>query len=381
MSNADRSLVLIGGGHSHVEVLRRLALRPLQCARLILISRERYTPYSGMLPGYVAGHYSFADMHIDLARLCERAGATFIQDAAIGLDRADRQVRCQHHAPVAYDFLSLDIGSTPQPLPGNSESAVAVKPIPRFRKRWLALLERIRNSSQTTLHIAIVGGGAAGVELALAMHYRLNQHERLSGHTPSTLPHFSLFTRSADILPTHNALVRRHFRRLLARRGIELYTSCKIRNVGSGWLEDGDGKRYSADEILWVTGARGAPWLKETGLALDDAGFIRVGPTLQSVNDPRIFAAGDIASLVDHPREKAGVIAVRQGPPLAWNLRAALNGDDLVPYHPQRRWLSLLSTGDRYAVASKGWWYLAGRWVWRWKDHIDRRFMARYRDG
>ncbi|MFD2190941.1 FAD-dependent oxidoreductase [Pistricoccus aurantiacus] len=380
MSNADRSLVLIGGGHSHVEVIRRLGLHPPPRTQLILISRERYTPYSGMLPGFVAGHYRFSDMHIDLARLCERAGATFIQDATIGLNRTERRVRCQRHSPVAYDFLSLDIGSTPQAIPGDSDNAVAVKPIPRFRERWLALLERIQDlrEPREPLSIAIVGGGAAGVELILAMHYRFNQLERPGPQAP---PRFSLFTRSTDILPTHNALVRRQFRRLLAKRNIELHTGCEIRKVANGWLEDGNGRRHPADETLWVTGAQGAPWLMETGLALDSAGFIQVGPTLQSVSDPRILAAGDIASLVDHPREKAGVIAVRQGPPLARNLRAALTGNDLTPYHPQRHWLSLISTGDRYAVASKGRWYLAGRWVWRWKDYIDRRFMARYQDG
>ncbi|TFH85969.1 selenide, water dikinase SelD [Billgrantia azerbaijanica] len=383
MQQADapvlRDIVLVGGGHSHVGVLRRFAMRPEPGVRLTLICRDTHTPYSGMLPGYVAGHYGFDEVHIDLRRLAEFAGARFYGDEAVGIDHAGQRVLCRSRPPVPYDRLSINIGSTPRvaQVAGADTHAVPVKPIHRFNDRWQALLERIRRHPGTT-RIAVVGGGAGGVELLLAMHYRLRRERLAQGGDPETLA-FALFTRSARILPTHNARVRARFERVLARRGIALHTATEVTGVEAGGLRCG-AQWHAADEIVWVTDAGGAAWLRDTRLALDDDGFIRVDATLRSVSDPRVFAAGDVASQDGHPREKAGVFAVRQGRPLADNLRAALTGRRLRPYRPQRRWLALISTGDRHAVASRGALCLAGDWVWRWKDWIDRRFMARFNE-
>ena len=380
-----RDIVLIGGGHSHVGVLKRFGMKPAPGVRLTLICRDTHTPYSGMLPGYVAGHYGYDDVHIDLSRLAEFAGARFYRDEAVGLDRAARRVLCRGRPPVPYDKLSINIGSTPQleAVPGAADHAVPVKPIHRFNSRWLDLLERVQRHPGRT-RIAVVGAGAGGVELALAMQYRLRNELAALGRDPDELT-LELFTADADILPTHSARVRRSFARVLAARGVVVHRDARVSRVeqsdGSGGrLQVRDGGMFDADEIVWVTQAGGAPWLRGTGLELDDGGFIRVGDTLQTVTDPDVFAAGDIASMVNHPREKAGVFAVRQGPPLAENLRRAVHDEPLRPYRPQRKWLALISTGDRYAVASRGGIGFEGAWVWRWKDWIDRRFMTRFSD-
>ena len=377
---ATRHVVLVGGGHSHVGVLRSFGMRPLTNVRLTLVSTDMHAPYSGMLPGYVAGHYSHDDVHIDLQRLAAFAGATLCHDEVIGIDRHAQTVLCRTAAPIHYDFLSLNLGATPQVtrVPGALEHSVPVKPIAHFNQRWLALLERVRSHAGSTT-IAVVGAGAGGVELLLAMQYRLRRELQLLGRNADTL-RFHLVTQSADILPTHNAGVRRRFRAVLAERGVQVHAGTDVCEVQAGRLRAASGVVIDADEIIWVTQAGGASWLAATGLALDDGGFVQVNDHLQSVTDARIFAAGDVAAMVGHPLEKAGVFAVRQAQPLTDNLRASVVGQPLVAYRPQRKWLALISTGNRYAVASRGTLGFAGSWVWHWKDWIDRRFMRRFSD-
>ena len=377
---ATRHIVLVGGGHSHVGVLRSFGMRPLANVRLTLISTDTHAPYSGMLPGYVAGHYSHADIHIDLKRLAKFAGASLCHDEVIGIDRQAQTVLCRNAAPIHYDFLSLNIGATPQVtrVPGALEHSIPVKPIARFNQRWLALLERVRSHAGSTT-IAVVGAGAGGAELLLAMQYRLEQELSLIGRKPDDL-HFHLVTQSADILPTHNAGVRQRFRAVLAERGVQVHVNTAVCEVQTGRLRAASGAAIDVDEIIWVTQAGGAPWLAATGLALDDGGFVQVNDYLQSVTDTRIFAAGDVAAMAGYRLEKAGVFAVRQAGPLTDNLRASVLGQPLVAYRPQRKWLALISTGNRYAVASRGSIGFAGGWVWRWKDWIDRRFMRRFSD-
>ena len=375
-----RDIVLVGGGHSHVGVLKSFGMRPIPGVRLTLICTDVHTPYSGMLPGYVAGHYDFDAVHIDLGRLAVFAGARLYHDAVVGIDRTNRKVLCRNRPAVPFDVLSINLGATPQAhgVPGALEHAVAVKPIARFNDRWLALLHRVQNHHGKTT-VAVVGAGAGGVELLLAMQYRLRNVLQSLGRNPDELV-FHLFTDSSVILPTHNAGVRQRFDAVLAARGVVVHRNAAVTQVNAGSLMTASGETVAADEIVWVTRAGGAAWLKDTGLELDGDGCIRVTDTLQTVNDPAIFAAGDVASMVNHPLEKAGVFAVRQGPPLTENLRRSVQGVALKPYHPQRKWLALISTGDRYAVASRGWLGFAGAWVWRWKDSIDQRFMRKFQD-
>ncbi len=375
-----RDIVLVGGGHSHVGVLRRFGMRPMPGVRLTVICRDTHTPYSGMLPGYVAGHYAYDEVHIDLRRLAGFAGARFYSEEAIGIDRTARKVICRNRPPVVYDKLSINIGSAPMlgNVPGAAEHAVPVKPIHAFNDRWLALLDRVLKH-QGAESIAVVGAGAGGVELTLAMQFRLKNELRALGREADA-PRFHLIDAGAEILPTHDPAVRAKFLRVLEGRGVEIHLNSPVQRVEAGRLLFAGEEFVDIDEVVWVTRASGADWLRRTGLALDDAGFIRVTDTLQSESDSHVFAAGDIANMVNHPREKAGVFAVRQGPPLAENLRRAVEGRTLEPYRPQKKWLALISTGDKHAVASRGALNAEGDWVWRWKDWIDRRFMDKFTD-
>lgn len=376
-----RDLVLVGGGHSHVGVLRMLAMNPEPGLRITLICTDIETPYSGMLPGYVSGHYSFEEVHIDLGRLCAFAGARLYRDAVVGIDRQTRHVICKDRPPVAYDLLSINIGSTPQVqnIEGAQALAIPVKPIAQFNLRWLALLDKARQwpAHRGRMTIAVVGGGAGGVELVLSMQYRLRHEFKALGRSPEDLK-FVLLTAGDTVLPTHNRGVQERFAQILKERNIEVHTHAEVVQVSPGCLHTQNELTFDADETLWVTQAGGPAWLQSTGLALDAQGFIEVNAQLQSLSDPLIFAAGDIAAFSNRPLPKAGVFAVRMGKPLAQNLRRSLRGQPLLPYRPQRQWLALISTGNRYAVASRGWLGFAGEWVWRWKDHIDRQFMARF---
>jgi selenide, water dikinase len=372
----SRDLVLLGGGHAHVTVLKRFGLRPVDGVRVTLVSRVTQTPYSGMLPGLIAGHYTKDESHIDLQPLARFARARAVFDEAIGLDLVSRLVRFREQPPIAYDILSIDIGSTPNlGVTGAAEHTTPVKPIDRFLDRWSALTTRLC-AGETIKRIAVVGGGAGGVELLLAVQHSMRTQLAKRGRTDRHLE-YHLFTQ-ADLLPTHNRFVRRRFERILAERHVHLHHSSAVVNVAAGMLHTADGCTYAVDETLWTTQAAAAPWLAQSGLAVDSDGFVQVSSTLQSRSHSDVFAAGDIAAMMDHPRPKSGVVAVRQGPPLARNLRHALRGEPLEPYHPQRQFLSLISTGDRYAVASRGPVAFEGAWVWRWKDWIDRRFMRAY---
>jgi selenide, water dikinase len=373
-----RDIVLIGGGHSHVGVLKSFGMNPIPGVRLTLICTDMHTPYSGMLPGYVAGHYDYDEVHIDLSRLASFAGARLYRDEVIGIDRASQKVICKSRPAVPYDQLSINIGSTPQlqGVPGAAEHAVAVKPIRNFNERWLALLERVKTHAGKTT-IAVVGAGAGGVELLLAMQFRLRNELVKLGRNPDELT-FHLLTSSDAILPTHNAGVRSRFDAVLTQRSVQVHRNAEVTKVTANMLTTSSGQELKAEEIIWVTRAGGAAWLKTTGLQLDAEGFIEVRDTLQSINDPLIYAAGDIASMVNFKLEKAGVFAVRQGKPLTENLRRAVGGTALEAYRPQTSWLALISTGDKYAVASRGWLGFAGEWVWQWKDWIDQRFMRKF---
>jgi len=374
-----RDIVLIGGGHSHVGVLRHFGMHPEPGVRLTVICTDVHTPYSGMLPGYIAGHYSYDEVHIDLSRLAVFAGARLYRDAVTGIDREAGKVLCSNRPPVPYDLVSVNTGSTPAlaSVPGAAALVVPVKPIYPFNQRWLALLQRVRRHSVGVLRIAVVGAGAGGVELMLAMQYRLRDEVQALGRDPDLLE-FHLVGADDVVMRTHNAGVQRRFASVLAERCVHLHLGSPVVEVRVGELHCANGEVVQADETMWVTQARGASWLQDTGLALDAQGCVVVNDHLQSISDPRVFAAGDVAAMQNRPLEKAGVFAVRMGRPLADNLRAQVRGQPLRAYRPQSRWLALISTGDRYAVASRGVLGFAGAWVWRWKDHIDRSFMRKF---
>jgi selenide, water dikinase len=378
MRSKTKHIVLIGAGHAHVGVLRAVGIAPIADTRLTLITRGTHTPYSGMLPGLIAGHYSYADAHIESAPLARFANAEFHNCEVIGLDTLNRRVICADRPPIPYDFVSINIGSTPSAsdVPGATDHAIPVKPIDGFLAQWTAARERILDT-RGNARIGVVGGGAGGVELMLAIRHRLTRDLAEMGGDPRCLT-FTLFAGSAEILPSFPPKVRRRFAALLDERDIEVKTGSRVSQVTARAVQLADGPMVPVDHVFWTTRAAAAPWLATTGLALTDDGFISVRPTLQSVSHADVFAAGDVATLAGYPTAKSGVYAVRSATPLTQNLRRMIARQPLLSYHPQREVLSLISTGDAYAIGSRNGFAFEGAWVWHLKDWIDRRFMARY---
>jgi selenide,water dikinase len=361
-----KQLLLVGGGHSHLAVLKSFGDAPAEGVHLMLLSPGRHAFYSGMVPGVVAGHYRPDDCRVDLGALAARAGARFLEDSAVGVDPARREVITASGERLAYDFLSLDIGSSAGEPAGAAENALRVRPVEPFLAGW----ERLRESAKRggVRRIAVVGGGAAGIEVLLAMQHAL----------AGVAVDFALFS-DVPILDGHGA--RRRIARILGAHGVVVHTGQKIVAVGKNELEIEGGRRFEAQAAVWATGASAPTWIARSGLATDARGFVAVSDTLQSRSFPEIFAAGDVATVIGEPRPKSGVLAVRQGPVLARNLRRALAGEAPEPFRSPSRSLALISCGDPYAVASWGRFSLEGAWVWRWKDRIDRGFVERYRLG
>lgn len=372
-----KRLLLLGGGHAHVQVLSTLAQQPLPGWEVHLITPYTRQIYSGMLPGWVAGHYAIEACGINLAALARQAGVTLHQAAVTHLDAAHQQV----HAGAAtgqpagtllhYDLLSIDTGpvAATASLPGAALHSLPVRPIEQFIAAWPALVARLRARSGP-VHLAVLGAGAAGVELAFAIQYRA----RREGWTALTL---HLVGSDSTPLTGAPAALRRRTLALLHARGVVWHGGQRVQALHADHLLFDNGQTLALDACLSVTGAAAPTWPQRSGLALDAAGFISVGPTLQSVSHPNVLAAGDVASYAD-PRPKSGVFAVRAGPVLARNLRALASGHTPSAWTPQRRALYLISTGAHHALAHWGPLSWGGDWVWRWKDHIDRGFVQRY---
>ncbi|HAC65902.1 MAG TPA: FAD-dependent oxidoreductase [Cyanothece sp. UBA12306] len=379
-------LVLIGGGHSHAIALKLWGMNPLPGVRLTLITDTTHTPYSGMLPGHVAGFYNFEKTHLDLPRLARFSGAKFCLDQAISLDLINNKVICANSSPISFDYLSIDIGSTPNIInvPGASEYAIAAKPVPGFLIAWNNLIKKVINHPEESYSISIVGGGAAGVELALNMQSRLSEILQ-QAHQPLDNLNINLLHQGESLLTGHNIWVSQKLEKIFHQRKINLYLQQKVIKIlpisqNTYQLECESKLKINCNIIFWVTQASAANWIKKSGLATDQRGFILVNNYLQSISHPHIFAAGDIATIKNYPRPKAGVFAVRQGKPLFNNLQNTILGKSLKGYYPQKFYLSLIGTGDKNVILSWAFLGFQSSILWYWKDYIDRKFMDQFKN-
>jgi pyridine nucleotide-disulfide oxidoreductase family protein len=345
-----KRVLLIGAGHGHLVVLRSLAQKPLYGARITLVSPYPRQAYSAMLPGILAGHYRRAEAEIDLPVLAERGYVEFEQGAIERLDADERRAFLKDGRSLAYDVASLNAGSLVQRSIPGAEHALAVKPFDEFLAR-LRIAERV----------AVVGAGAAGAELAMALRHRGAQVTLYSDQP----------TVSPNVAPRLLGQLR--------RRKVDFRPGMPVTAIEPGPVVIAGTARQDFDLAVLATGAAPLPWLRQSGLETDERGFVLVHPTLQSLSHPEVFAIGDCATLRDAPHPKSGVYAVRHGEVLIENFRRLLAGAALEPYTPQQKALLLLTCGARYAIAERGGWSAQGRWVWWWKNRIDRRWIASFR--
>ncbi|MCI5097476.1 MAG: selenide, water dikinase SelD [Rhodobacteraceae bacterium] len=361
-----RDLVLIGGGHAHALVLRQWGMNPLAGARVTVINPGPTAPYSGMLPGFVAGHYTRDALDIDLVKLARFANARVVVGSAEGIDLDRREVHVPGRPPIAFDVASVDVGITSDmpALPGFADHAIPAKPLGRFAAEWQSFRD-----GDAAGDVAVIGGGVAGVELILAMAFALRTRGRLRQAT---------LIDNAQTLTAIGPKARQRLLDAMQKQGVTVLEHAEITEIGAESILLADGREVPSRFTTGAAGARPYDWIRDTGLQLQD-GFITVNETLQS-SDPMIFAAGDCAHLSASPRPKAGVYAVRQAPILYNNFRAALGSGTLRPYKAQKDYLKLISLGEKSALGERFGATFAGPMIWKWKDRIDQTFMQKFRD-
>ena len=376
-----KNIVLVGGGHTHALVIRMWAMNPVPGLRITLISPQVHTPYSGMLPGLVAGHYTFDQTHIDLQRLCAWANVRFIMASASGIDPDNKTISLPTRPNIHYDFCSVDIGSTPnQDITGCKEHAVAVKPISEFYGHWQNLQQKLLQQktetiAQAPMKISVIGGGAGGIELIFAMNHWCTQH--------NCQVQFTLVSRGKQLLSDAPKALQKQLEKKLIENNIHSLLGFDTQEVSASHIHgitphNNTSQTIECHKAFYCTQASAAPWLSKSTLALTQQGFIKVKDSLQSTSHPSLFAAGDIAHQVNDPRPKAGVYAVRMAPVLFHNLIATALNKSLKNFKPQKDFLSLLALGDQYALASRKPFSLSGKLMWQWKNHIDVEFMNQF---
>ena len=355
-------LLLIGAGHAHALLIAAWRERPVAGVELVLVAPVVNAPYSGMIPGWLAGQYSFEQTVVPFESLCQSAGVQLIQAELIKLDPASSTVWLSDGQCLAYDWLSLNIGSTLEP-PASASPMLAMRPLSSLKDRYQHYLAQWQTSADAKpLVLTTVGGGAAGVESLLCVLHRLRTLR------PDRRVQAELITRTTTILPGFSRSAQRLALAALDRADVTV-------QLGTKWC---DTVGHSSDLVIWATGAQSHAWQRDPDsrgeLQTDPGGFIAVDNCLRSVSHPTIFAVGDCAALPE-ATPKAGVYAVRMGATLIDNVRRALTDQPLVAFKPQRRALALLNTADGGAIASWGPLGWKGRWVMHWKDRIDRRFI------
>ncbi len=374
-------IVLVGGGHSHVQVLRRVMMRPWPEARLTVVLDVPVAVYSGMVPGFVAGQYRRSELEIDVVPLARRAGIEVVLAPAVGVNPEKRRILLEDRAPIAYDFASFDIGSTVAglQLPGVRQHALATRPIGVLVRRIAGLSRRfLAHPPARPFVIVIAGGGAGGVELAFTVRERLLGEARRAGRQGPEL-RVTLIQALPEILTGFPPSLARRARSQAAERGIRIRTGEMVAEAEADAVLLASGEREPADALIWAVGAGSLDVFHDAGLPLDDRGFVLTRPTLQTVGSDRVFAVGDCATLRDYPETpKAGVYAVRQGPFLDRNLRRIVAGRPLLRYRPQSDFLTLLNLGDGTALGAKWGTSFGGRAMMRLKDRIDRKFMRKF---
>ena len=372
----NSEIVLLGVGHTNAHVLKMWRMSPLPKTRLTCVSNFGTATYSGMLPGTLAGQYEPEEMKIDLVRLCAAAGARLIQAEVSGLDPERRQLLFAERPPLPFDALSIGVGSRPAKVPGEDVHVLQIKPMQLFLSRLKTRLDILsRQVAERPWRIAIVGGGAAGFEIACCLHRYLQQNH------PQAQADLTLLDRSSEILKRMPSRTRSLAKRELNRQRVELVLDHEVLSIdGEGRMLFADGSQREADLILWAASARAPEILDRFDLPKDEQGFLLTRNTLQSTATDSIFAVGDSGSLEKHPTPKAGVYAVRQGPPLWENLKRHLLGQPLIEWQPQRSFLTLMNTGNDRAILTYKGLSVHARWCWKLKDRIDRGFMAMFQD-
>lgn len=348
-----------------MQVLRAFGMSPDPDIRVTVVAREAHSPYSGMLPGFVYGKYSWDDIHVDLAKLCTFANARLIIDEVIQVCPSSNVVNLRNRPELRYDCLVANTGGEPGIKFRNRNNVTAVKPIGRFTKDWDLIVEQ--GESGESRKLVIVGGGPGSVEVGLAIRERFG-----------SVFDITIVTADSELMTQHNRRARAKIARILQRHAVKFKVNFPVSTVTDGEVISQQGTQIDCDHVVWVTGVEAPAWIRESGFDVDSEGFLRVDDKLRSTSHQNVFAGGDMVCLVGQERPKSGVFAVREGPILAKNARAFLKGTPLRRYRAQRQALAILRLPGDDALASRGPWCIRSKIIGRWKHRIDVKFMHRF---
>ena len=377
-------LVLLGGGHANIQVLKMMAMNPIGGLRITLISDQTHSPYSGMVPGYLAGYYGYEDCHFDLRRLCEELGQRFIKAKIIGVDSQRKKIQLENRAEISYDCASINVGIEPKSIailsPKPALQTIPLKPISQFIAHWDQLISDLSHyKGNETLPLAVVGAGAAGVEISIILKMLIDQN-RWNAEV-------SLIHRHEFLVSEKDFRAQRRLLKTFKELNIKVYQNTEVLEVQENALvlKDEGGRVHSEVfyRALIATQASAPKWFKSSELPVNPQGFLKVTEKLLVENEGALFAAGDCIHFSPFPLKKAGVYAVRQGMILEHNIRVYFTRkSSLKTFHPKKNVLSLITIGDRKALVHQDSFSIL-RWMWPsllWivKDGIDRRFMKRF---
>ncbi|MFD1030630.1 FAD-dependent oxidoreductase [Metaplanococcus flavidus] len=358
-----KTLVLVGGGHAHLHCLEQMNKQSLPGWRVLLISSSVHQYYSGMFSGFTEGVYTLEDIRIDLKRLCEKIGADFKADRIVSIDPHSRQLTGAHGSVYGYDLVSFDIGSITAVPQGFQQQISTIKPNHLFPEQLMRIREAVSP--------VIVGGGASGIELSFSIHAWRKQRQ---------LPANVVLLSSTPLLHSQGNGVADTIEAIADRKALPYYTGEKVEQIDDDRVYTHNGRSFPQSDVLWLTGPSSTDLFKSSGVPTNHRGFLLVTNQLQSVEYPEMFGAGDCISIEENPNlPKNGVYAVRQGPILWHNLMNSAVSDKLKSFNPQKRYLSILSTGDGEALLTYGKRRIHGKLPWLIKQTIDRQFMKRYK--
>jgi len=377
-------LVLLGGGHANIQILKMMAMNPIGGLRVTLISDQTHSPYSGMIPGFLAGYYSYEECHFDLRRVCEDLGQRFIMAKIIGVDPQRKKIQLENRAEISYDCASINVGIEPKSIGSLSKEStlklIPLKPISKFIAHWERLISDLKAyQGNESLPLAVVGAGATGVEIAIILKMLIDQNQWNA--------QVNLIHRHEFLVSAKDLRAQRRLSRTLEGLNIKVFQNTEVLELYENGLvlKDDKGLIHAMDfyRALIATQAAAPDWCKRSGLAVNQDGFIKVTEKLLVENADALFAAGDCIHFSPSPLKKAGVYAVRQGMVLEHNIRSFFTRkSSLKTFHPKKNVLSLITVGDRQAIVHQDDASIL-RWMWpsllwRVKDWIDRRFMKRF---
>ncbi len=366
-NNLIKQLVLIGGGHANVQILKKLCMNRIKGLHTILISEHFEATYSGMTPGYIHRDFSREEISIDLQRLCFNAGTTFIKDKVIKLETNNKKIVLQNFPSINYDILSINTGSISNTKGIKIEKlskCFFAKPISSLVNN-LGQIDKIISNKKN--RISIIGGGVASYELAFSLLRRYENNLEITIFGKNILKEKNL-----------NEKTKKNLKKISSDLGIKEYSG-EVISITETHLVLSSGDKFDSDLNLLSSGANIEIWLSESNLDKDKNGFIVVDNNLLSKSDKNIFVTGDACTVEDNFRPKSGVMAVRQGQVLKENVFSKLTGKPLIKFKAQKNWLYLIGTHKNKALLNYFFLSFHGLWCWKLKEWIDRGFINKFK--